>query len=467
MLRNISKTTTIGNSYKNVNFAYFLSTNNNVNAQSKSGEKIDVRENTTLKEFLEDGLKDNTLHKDSFRVVKQDYRFTLSELNGYTDALAVGYNYGRFLPGNRVVHSLENTGESLITHLASAKNGSIISPIPSIHSKEDLDDALKRTSAKGYIFPPKIQKRKVKQDNIKRLFELCPKMEQRVENQEPWKDRNYPNLKHCVHDALEHIVPFSSMQDCLVYNPLPSPLIKINRDYIKPDTCHMIKKMSNNKYECFSNSNFVSGAIQVSKILELDEKERILYTGDVSDVATYTSMLSSFVNNNLMIIANPFFRVKDSTNALVDEYCTTLVTTYDHLDQINDFLQKTNLAKFSEHIDLLKKIYIIDPLDDNAYDDATKQSIIKNAYQHMPNVTNIITGIYTENATAPIGYIKTDNINNNDDFIVSPNTTISIGKQFTVSGPQISNSSWNEDSGYIQSSKSQSISSERLSNLLK
>ncbi|KAJ0397330.1 hypothetical protein P43SY_009280 [Pythium insidiosum] len=112
-------------------------------------------------------------HKEAFRSIKQDLRWSYKELDNFVQQVANGLNSLHFQPGDVLAVWLPNNAENLVTHLAAAKAGVTLAVIdPEISSAEEVAFVLHDSKASGILYEPKIAGR----NNSAVVSELFPEL---------------------------------------------------------------------------------------------------------------------------------------------------------------------------------------------------------------------------------------------------------------------------------------------------
>lgn len=151
-------------------------------------------------------------HKEAFRSIKQDLRWSYKELDGFVQEIANGLQSLMFQPGDVLAVWLPNNAENYVTQLAAAKAGLTLAVIdPEISTAEDIEYILQDSKANGIVYEPKISGR----DQAAVLKSLLPELDTYRDRQEVFRPKNFRSLHTVIStgfDYEEGVIPFSQIR---------------------------------------------------------------------------------------------------------------------------------------------------------------------------------------------------------------------------------------------------------------
>jgi len=299
-------------------------------------------------------------HRDAFRDVPQNIRWTFLELKDHMAALGNGfYGWGLTMkPGECLLSLLPNEAEYLVTLLASAKTGTVFVPLnPSFSVETGLSDVLNTLKPKALIFNPKTHPMKA----FHRLFQ------DEIDSWEPgmpFTSINYPFLKRILQTSTKFERSMITFKDVLHYNRSPdllysslSPLLdgtyKLGPSSTMMGTVFFesIRKhfpttlpfsspclSSSEKQKpisvgFYSHKHIISLAQFVSECLGFTSSDRVCVSLPLdSPFAISTGVWSCIASGSLMIFPSKTFVVNDAYKVISEEMCSVFVALPEQLE---------------------------------------------------------------------------------------------------------------------------------------
>ncbi|TMW66736.1 hypothetical protein Poli38472_014048 [Pythium oligandrum] len=175
-------------------------------AGSQAQRLVAVRAASTVGGALDEAVE-RLPHKEAFRSIKQDLRWSFKELDSYVQDLANGFNSLQLQPGDVLAVWLPNNAENYVTHLAAAKAGLTLAVIdPEISSAEEVKYILEDTKASGILYEPKIGERN--QSAI--IAGLFPELATYGQRQEAFRPKSFRHLHTVISTGQyeEGVIPF-------------------------------------------------------------------------------------------------------------------------------------------------------------------------------------------------------------------------------------------------------------------
>ena len=151
----------------------------------------------------------------------QSLRWTWSELQRYSDALACGFVAARIRPGDSVVLQMPSESENLLSVIAAGKMGARAVQIDDNSGPAAVREALRASNARSAIFAPVNQDQT--EDRVAMYRQVIPELQDWPWD-EPLRLPAFPNLKAVVQIGSENHQGFLSFRDIFLHHPWPSPL---------------------------------------------------------------------------------------------------------------------------------------------------------------------------------------------------------------------------------------------------
>lgn len=220
-------------------------------------------------------------HKEAFRSIKQDLRWSFQELDGFVQEVANGFQSLKFQPGDVLAIWLPNNAENYVTQLAAAKAGLTLAVIdPEIATAEDVEYILQDAKASGIVYEPKIGGRN-QSEIIQSLF---PELATYGERQEVFRPKNFRNLHTVIStgfDYEEGVIPFRQIR---VNSPEPHKVAAVKNAITDKTplavTYTKVAGQKPKKSAVLTHGDVLKRAGELTKSLSLTVEDKICLTSE-------------------------------------------------------------------------------------------------------------------------------------------------------------------------------------------
>ncbi|GLE01132.1 hypothetical protein PINS_up009962 [Pythium insidiosum] len=245
-------------------------------------------------------------HKEAFRSIKQDLRWSYKELDSFVQQVANGLNSLHFQPGDVLAVWLPNNAENLVTHLAAAKAGLTLAVIdPEISSAEEVAFVLHDSKASGILYEPKIAGR----NNSAVVSELFPELATYESRQEVFRPKQFRNLHAVIStntDYEQGVIPF---REIMVNSPEPYTVAAmkkaVNEKTPLAVTYNRVAGQTPKKGETLTHADILKRANDLAKSISLTVEDKIVLTSEEQGLSL--APVAAIEKNAMVIIPSVEF----------------------------------------------------------------------------------------------------------------------------------------------------------------
>lgn len=297
--------------------------------------------NSTVGQFLEKTAAKRE-HKDVFRAVEQDYRWTWVELLKHVNSTACGLYENRLMPGKRLAVLLPNETETITSALGGARVGFQSVFLNPKESEATLAEQLVKVQPRGLI---------IDASSIDAIDRIVPEIN-KIPKEEIIKIPRLPDFRSPISVGVQRVGAFTRLCDLIITDPLPSPIPRFEKEIAaKPD----LQSSFATPKATFTHSAVLNTGNLIGKALGLTPDDRVLSAVDINNpVGLAVSFFSVLTQEGTFILPDKELLDINVLKALSTESVSGLIIGTSALQSLIEH-PKFGKTDFSQ----LKKVLIV------------------------------------------------------------------------------------------------------------
>eukprot|EP00276_Gloeochaete_wittrockiana_P013556 CAMPEP_0184331306 /NCGR_PEP_ID=MMETSP1089-20130417/633_1 /TAXON_ID=38269 ORGANISM="Gloeochaete wittrockiana, Strain SAG46.84" /NCGR_SAMPLE_ID=MMETSP1089 /ASSEMBLY_ACC=CAM_ASM_000445 /LENGTH=436 /DNA_ID=CAMNT_0026654137 /DNA_START=43 /DNA_END=1353 /DNA_ORIENTATION=+ len=399
-----------------------------------AGKKTELP-NSPIGKFIEPFIQQN-LHRDAVSFPHQEYRWTHNEFLKHTNALAAGLSAIRNPVGKRLLLTTQNDVESAVSFLGAARAGLQVVPFSNKSTTDQIFPALRDFKIRTFLLPERIGSREF----LKEAIASVPTLDLRTTFSEPIRCLDLPELRSLIHTGEEFDQYAPMLQEILIYDPLPSPIPKIEKG-LTGNTTYALNYASSSdssKFIKWSHNSVLAGAVSTADTLGLSKEERVLFADDFSTLSGFSFFLGALSKTSFFVIPSVWSDPVLTVEHTAKEKASTLFTNPDALQAT---LGLPNPAGFDTSN--LQRVVIR-----QSPGATVSASTLEKAKTYFPSHVRFFSAFYVPEALSPVFFGEITNVNTLGSPASNIQVTSSSGS-VTAQGPQFGQSDLNASGKFV------------------